>query len=112
MEVKRMRFLCVEIYKALHDLYGPDYIGRYFQVQQPAYSSRRPHDIPVPRVSSTKFGTRSEEYEAARIWNHLPNSVKSAENLQIFKTLIKTCKVCQFFVSTFQRFSAKEHRFP
>ena len=101
MEVKRMRYLSVEIYKTLNNV-SPDYTKDIFQVQQSAYSSRRPHNIPVPRVNQTKLGTRSIRYEGARIWNHLPNSIKSVENLQMFKTLIKTwqgksckCNFCQ-----------------
>ena len=102
MEVKRMRYLCVEIYKTLNDL-SPNYMKDIFQVQQSAYSSRRPHNILVPRVNQTKFGTRSIRCEGARIWNHLPDSIKSAENLRMFKTLIKTwkgpscnCNFCQY----------------
>ena len=89
MEVKRMKYLCVEIYKTLNNL-SQDYMKDIFQVQQSAYSSRRPHNIPVPRVNQTKFGTESIRCEGPRIWNHLPDSIKSAENLQMFKTLIKT----------------------
>ena len=80
MKVKWMRYLCVEIYKTLNNL-SPDSLKDIFQVQQSAYSSRRPHNISVPRVKQTKFGTRSIRYEGAKIWNHLADSIKSAENL-------------------------------
>ena len=102
MEVKRMRYLCLEIYKTLNNL-SPNYMKDIFQVQQSAYSSRRPHNILVPRVNQTKFGTRSIRCAGARIWNHLPDSIQSAENLRMFKTLIKTwqgpscnCNYCQY----------------
>ena len=84
MKVRRMRYLCVEIYKTLNDL-NPGYMKDIFQVQQSAYSTRRPYNIKVPRVNQTTFGTRSIQYEGAKIWNHLPNSLKSAETLEIFK---------------------------
>ena len=68
-----------------------------------AYSTRRPYNIKVPRVNQTTFGTRSIRYEGAKIWNHLPNSLKSAETLEI---LIKTwegsnckCNFCKHLVS-------------
>ena len=60
MEVKRMRYLCVETYKTLNNL-SPNYMKDIFQVQQSAYSSRRPHSILVPRVNQTKFGTRRSQ---------------------------------------------------
>ena len=84
MKVRRMRYLCVEIYKTLNDL-NPGYMKDIFQVQQSAYSTRRPYNIKVPRVNQITFGTRSIRYEGAKIWNHLPNSLRSAETLEIFK---------------------------
>ena len=68
-----------------------------FQVQQSVYPTR---------VNQTTFGTRSIRYDGAKIWNHLPNSLKSAETLEIFKSLIKTwegpnckCNFCKHLVS-------------
>ena len=67
------------------------------QVQQSAYRTR---------VNQTTFGTRSIRYDGAKIWNHLPNSLKSAGTLEIFKSLIKTwegpnckCNFCKHLVS-------------
>ena len=84
MKVRRMRYLWVEIYKTLNDL-NPGYMKDIFQVQQSAYSTGRPYSIKVPRVNQTTFGTRSIWYEGTKIWNRLPNSLKSAETLEIFK---------------------------
>lgn len=89
MEVKRMRYLCIEIYKTLHGL-NPEYMKDLFQLSESRYSSRRPQDLAVPRVNQTRYGLRSIRYEGAKIWNHLPNSLKSAQNLDNFKNLIKT----------------------
>ena len=50
MEVRRMRYLCMEIYKTLNDL-NPGYKQDIFQVQQSAYSTRRPYNMKVPRVT-------------------------------------------------------------
>ena len=61
-----------------------------FQVQQSAYSIRRLYNMKVPRVNQTTFGTRNILYEGAKIWNHLPNSLESAETLEIFANLMKT----------------------
>ena len=82
----------MEIYKTLNDL-NPGYMKDIFQVQQSAYSTRRPYNIKVPRVNQTTFGTRSIRYEGAKNWNHLPNSLKSAETLEIFEVRLKLGKV-------------------
>ena len=66
-------------------------------------STRRPNDLKVPRVNQTKYGCRSIRFEGARLSNRLPEYVKSAENLNILKNLIKYwtdpsygCNCCQF----------------
>ena len=66
MEFRCMRYLGVEIYKTLNDL-NPGYMKDIFQVQQSAYSTRRPYNKKVPRVNQTAFGTRSILYEQAKI---------------------------------------------
>ena len=105
MEIRCVRYLCIEIYKTLNNL-NPGYMKDIFQVQQSAYSTRRPYNIKVPRVNQTAFSTRSIRYEGAKVWNHLPNSLKSTETLEIFKSLIKTwegpdckCNFCKHLVS-------------
>ena len=105
-EVRLMRYLCVEIYKTLNDL-NPGYMKDIFQVQQSAYSTRRPYYIKVPRVKQTTFDTRSIRYEGVKIWNHhFPNSLKLAGTPEIFKSLIKMwedpkckCNFCKHLVS-------------
>ena len=47
MEVRRMRYLCVEIYETFNDL-NPGYMKEIFHVQQSAYFTRRPYIIKCP----------------------------------------------------------------
>ena len=94
----------MEIYKTLNDL-NPGYMKDIFQVQQSAYSTRRPYNMKVPRVKQTTFGTRSILYEGAKIWSHLPNSHKSAETLEIFTNLMKTWEGPNLQMQLLQTFS-------
>ena len=82
MDVRRMRYLGVEIYKTLNDL-DSGYMKDIFQVQQSAYSTERPYNMKVPRVNQTTFGTRSILYEGAKIWNHLSSLLRTLKFLQI-----------------------------
>ena len=104
MEVRRMRYLGLEIYKTLNDL-NPGYMKDIFQVEQSAYSTRRPYNMKVPRVNQATFGTRSILYEGAKIWNHLPNSLKLAETLEIFTNLMKTWESPNLQMQLLQTFS-------
>ena len=38
----------------------------------------------------TKYGKRTFDYAAPRLWNALPPEVRKEEDLQVFKKLVKT----------------------
>ena len=86
MEVRRMRAPCVEIYKTLNNL-NTNYMKDIFVKPDGRHSSRRPLNISVPRVHQATFGLKSIRYEGTKLWNALPESIKSAENLERFKRL-------------------------
>ena len=56
------------------------------------YSLRSSNDLVVPRVNQTTFRLRSVRYEGAVMWNHLPEHIKTAENIATFKKLIRNWK--------------------
>ena len=58
-------------------------------------------NLNIPRTNQVTFGTNSLKSYGPKIWNALPFSIKTAENLKAFKTLIKkwngasrTCMIC------------------
>ena len=66
-------------------------------------SQRNPHDLLHHRPKQTTFGTNSLRTLGPKIWNGLPNEMKSAQNINVFKRLIKqwdrvecNCNACQF----------------
>ena len=89
LELNRLRVICTEVYKILNGI-APSYIQSLFVMNQPRYSSRRPLNLHLPRVNQTKYGLNSFRYEVAKLWNSLPEDIKSSENLITFKRLIKT----------------------
>ena len=88
MRIQQMHNLCIEIYKTLSNL-NPPYMQELFKRDSSTYSTRRPNDLKIPKVNQTSYGSRSIKFEGAKLWNHLPEYTKSAENLNIFKKLIK-----------------------
>ena len=102
LELKRIQQICTEIYKILNGI-GPKYMENIVIRNQAHYSSRRPLNLFVPRVNQTTFGLKSFRYQATLLWNSLPVEIKSADNLNTFKRLIKTwngpscrCNFCSF----------------
>ena len=98
----QLQKLCIEIHKTLSNI-NPRHKHELFQRSSSNYSKRRPNELKVPRVNQTTYGSRSIRSEWARLWNRLPEDIKSAENLNILKNLIKYwagpscgCNYCQF----------------
>ena len=51
-------------------------------------SQRNPHDLLHHRSNQTTFGTNSSRALGPKISNGLPNEMKSAQNINVFKRLM------------------------
>ena len=56
----------------------------------------------IPKVNQVRFGNKSIRSFGPKIWNSLPSLIKSCENLETFKRVIKNwdgntcnCRVCK-----------------
>ena len=76
-----------EVYKIVNDI-APAYIKDLVNIKKSNYNFRRENQASLPTVKSTRYGLRSFRYEAARIWNCLPNNVRLAESFSQFKRLL------------------------
>ena len=74
MNVRRLRTLSVEIYKTLNDL-NPSFMNNVFKLNQ--------------EWNQKTFGYKNRKALGPKIWNNLPYHVKSSENLDTFKNLLK-----------------------
>ena len=93
MTLQRIRFLCIEIYKAINSL-NPDFMKNIFEKKKERKKKRIVREryklnLNIPRTNQVTFGTNSLKSYGPKIWNALPFTVKTAENLKAFKTLIK-----------------------
>ena len=62
---------------------------------------REKYMLNIPVHNQVTFGSKSLRVFGPKVWNSLPYHIKSSENLESFKTIIKhwngtrcTCKVC------------------
>uniref|UniRef100_A0A669DF59 Reverse transcriptase domain-containing protein n=1 Tax=Oreochromis niloticus TaxID=8128 RepID=A0A669DF59_ORENI len=78
------------VYKALNGL-GPKYISDLLTQYEPSRSLRSSGSglLSVPRVR-TRHGEAAFSFYALYIWNKLPESLRSAETLSLFKSRLKT----------------------
>ena len=82
--------ILLHTYRALHEL-SPPYIQEMVKRYQPARTLRSTGQclLVVPKTR-TSYGKRSFRYAAADLWNALPQLVRDAESLPVFKKRLKT----------------------
>ena len=74
-----------------------------FKIESSNYSLRNSNDLKHYRPNQVTFGSNSLRSLGPQIWNGLPNEIKSAENLNSFKNMIKKwdgqnckCSACKY----------------
>ena len=78
-------------YKALHGL-APGYIRDMLQTYKPTRELRSSTRLLLrtPPARLVRYGERSFQYIAPRLWNSLPEEIRRCESVASFKTNIKT----------------------
>ncbi len=88
IHIHSIRLLALEIYKTLHNL-NPAFMKDYFLPKSTSYNLRKNDILVVPKVKSTNYGIKSISFLGPKVWNSLPNEIKSSKNAYQFKILIK-----------------------
>ena len=92
----KLLLLC---FKCLHG-FGPDYLSELLTPYQPKYGLRSSsaNNLVLPRTSTKTFGDRTFSAAVPRLWNRLPNDVKTSKTVDCFKKRLKThlfkCAYC------------------
>ena len=90
MSVNRLKCLCIEVFKTIHNL-NPPFMKRFFQLRLRNRETRFQHtnNLNVPIRKTVRYGTKSLSVLAPRIWNGLCPFLKNLTKLSKFKTEIK-----------------------
>lgn len=96
LAIDRIKKLAVEVHKIIHQN-SPQSLSTLVCKRHSDYNLRGSYKLDLPRVNTTKYGRNSFKYQAANIWNHLPNELRMTTDLGLFKTLLnswsgETCK--------------------
>jgi hypothetical protein len=96
LHMQRTKNILTFVYKCVNEL-GPSYLNDTFKVKECNYNFRDNQIVEQPKTNTVSHGINSILYHGAKLWNNLPMSVKSANNLNQFKLRIKRCKeiLCQ-----------------
>ena len=90
MNVRRLRTLCVEIYKTLNDL-NPSFMNNIFKLKINGREVRDKYkwNLDIDKWNQKSFGYKNRKVLGPKIWNKLSYHVKSSENLDTFKNLLE-----------------------
>ena len=76
-----------------------------FKTIEPKYNFRRKTVFQKRNVRTERYGIESLTYLGPKIWELVPNDIKSSESLEVFKSKIKSWKttecpykICKQFV--------------
>ena len=101
LHIGRIRLIANETFKILHNM-SPVYLQDLVSYKNSTYSFRYDNLVEVPRVRTTKYGKSTFRFEAAGVWNSLPNELRKVEDFRDFRRLVDTwsgsackCSMCK-----------------
>ena len=95
MHLKNLQIFATEIYKVENDL-GPKIMADIFHLVEKPYNLRNNSIMQRQANRTVYFGTESISSLALKIWELIPNEIKSAKLLNIFKENIKSWTTDKF----------------
>ena len=112
LHLSRLRTLVTETLQVAYGLF-PTYLQESVCFKDSSYNFMYTDLLEIPRTKSTRYGTNSFRYQAAILWNSLPEEARKITSFNHFKQLIKTwnsasckCSLCkQNFISILNLFS-------
>ena len=91
LQDRRIHDMFTLTYRALNGN-TPVYIKNLLNVKDITYNLRGQHLVNVPRVNTTTYGLHSFRYFASKLWNSLPNSLRTAPTTNAFKLAVNQIK--------------------
>ena len=101
---KNIESLAIEIYKFQAGL-APPIMSDLFVTRENNYNLRNFQELESSLRRTVKFGTETISYRGPRIWNLIPERIRSLETLNNFKKEIKSwrcdacpCRMCKMYI--------------
>ena len=101
LHLSRLRGLALETFKIIYGN-SPTYLKHFITQKASSYSFRYTNLLNLPRVRSSRYGTNSFSFQAAKLWNSLPEEARKITSFNAFKRFIKgwngvscKCNMCK-----------------
>ena len=100
LAIRKLKVLATEIFKTINDL-NPSFMKEIFELN--TRRDNQANKLIVQTQISKRYGTNTLRSLGPKIWNCLPNDIRTSTSLFSFKELIKTwsgpqckCNKCKF----------------
>ena len=104
IHVKNLQLLMTKIYKTRSGS-NPPFMKDIFAERNTGYDLRHGNDSQYPKVHTTTYGIETISFLGNRLWSTLPNIIKQASTLPIFKSHINclkgenyNCRLCKIYI--------------
>ena len=97
---RNLQVFATLLYKVINNL-SPEIVSEIFYADnQPHYNLRRSYNFQSKNVRTIRYGTESLTYLANKIWSQIPNDLKEAPTLEVFKAKIKLWQMSNCLVGS------------
>ena len=73
------------VYKLLNNNNTPESLRGLLERRNSTYNLRGKDVLNLPKPNTTTYGLKSWRYQAAKLWNALPQTAKTATNYKAFR---------------------------
>ena len=102
---RNLQYLLIEIYKVKKST-SPTIMKEIFQFyENPVYELGSGFHLPSRNSRTVFFGTESITNLGAKLWNMVPENIKSSKSFSVFKSKIKywtpnhcPCRICKTYI--------------
>ena len=105
IHVKKFQYLATEIFKVENDHFSEIMKEIFIFHENLTYNVRSGNHLTRRNIRTTHYGIETMSNLGSKIWDLLPEKIKNASSLSVFKTKIKKripkkcpCKLCQTYI--------------
>lgn len=88
LHLSRLRNLATETFKIVYGM-SPTYLNDLVSLKATSYNFRYTNLLEVPRSTTVRFGQNSFHFQAAKLWNSLPEEARKIADFSTFKSFIR-----------------------
>ena len=101
---RNLQNIAIEVYQALHNL-SSVLMSDLFSSKNTTYNLRGGGKLKMSDIKTRNYGSETISYLAPKVWDLVPDEIKSISSLDVFKRKIKAwgptscpCRLCKSYV--------------